>query len=117
MYSIPNKRSVMRIVIETICGKWALLRRSGGSRRGPPAAPGGEATAAGDPGAPAGAPAMLMASRDIGPLVRRVADRLEEWQDRRDGRRRLMTLDDRALRDIGISRYDAEQEYRKPFWR
>jgi uncharacterized protein YjiS (DUF1127 family) len=58
-----------------------------------------------------------MASRDIRPLLARVAERLGEWQDRRAGRRRLMTLDDRALKDIGLSRSAAEEEYRKPFWR
>lgn len=63
------------------------------------------------------APAALMASRDIRPLLLRVADRLADWQDRQAGRRLLMTLDDRALRDIGLDRATAEAEYRKPFWR
>lgn len=66
---------------------------------------------------PAPAPASLMMSRDIVPLVDRTAARLADWQHRAVGRRQLMGLDDRQLRDIGISRYDAEHEYRKPFWR
>lgn len=69
------------------------------------------------PGAPAPASAMLMASRDVGPLVARTAERLAEWRSRRASRQHLIALDDRQLKDIGISRCDAEQEYRKPFWR
>lgn len=63
------------------------------------------------------APAMLMASRDIRPLLVRVAERLADWQDRRSERRLLMTLDERTLKDIGVDRAAAEEEYRKPFWR
>jgi uncharacterized protein YjiS (DUF1127 family) len=32
-------------------------------------------------------------------------------------RRMLATMDDRSLRDIGITRYDAFYEASKPFWR
>ena len=32
-------------------------------------------------------------------------------------RRRLATMDDRMLQDIGISRVDALREAAKPFWR
>jgi uncharacterized protein YjiS (DUF1127 family) len=32
-------------------------------------------------------------------------------------RRTLATMSEQSLRDIGISRYDAEFEARKPFWR
>ena len=67
--------------------------------------------------APCAAPAMLMTSRDIGPLVVRVAERLAEWQRRRAGRRELMRLSERDLKDIGLDRAAAEEEYRKPFWR
>lgn len=38
------------------------------------------------------------------------------WEQRVRERRALASLDDRLLRDIGISRADAEQEVRKPFW-
>ena len=44
-------------------------------------------------------------------------DLLIEWRARENQRRHLMTLDDRLLRDIGISRVDAEREFAKPFWR
>jgi uncharacterized protein YjiS (DUF1127 family) len=33
-----------------------------------------------------------------------------------DERRRLMQLDERALRDIGLSRADAAREWSRPFW-
>ena len=45
------------------------------------------------------------------------ADRIDEWQARARSRRELMTLDDRTLQDIGMSRGDAYMEYSKPFWR
>lgn len=37
--------------------------------------------------------------------------------DRRKQRRELANLDDRLLRDIGISRAEAAREAAKPFWR
>lgn len=39
------------------------------------------------------------------------------WRRRARERRLLSALDDRALRDIGISRVDAARECSKPFWR
>lgn len=42
---------------------------------------------------------------------------LECWQVRVDQRRHLLELDERLLRDIGLSRYDALREAAKPFWR
>ena len=39
------------------------------------------------------------------------------WQRRREQRRYLLSLDDRLLRDIGLSRVEAEVEADKPFWR
>ncbi|MGE0651397.1 MAG: DUF1127 domain-containing protein [Alphaproteobacteria bacterium] len=60
---------------------------------------------------------MLMASRNIAPLVARIRKQLQECGRRSAERRLLMTLDDRALQDIGLSRCDAEREYDKPFWR
>ena len=61
--------------------------------------------------------ARLMVTRDIGPYISAMRDRFESWRERRYERRQLMKLDDRMLRDIGISRADAEFEYRKPFWK
>ena len=44
------------------------------------------------------------------PFVRRMHDR---WRQRQA----LLDLDDRLLRDIGITREQAEREARKPFWK
>lgn len=41
---------------------------------------------------------------------------LEGWSERRRQRRALLALDDHLLRDIGVSRADAEHEGHKPFW-
>ena len=45
------------------------------------------------------------------------AQTLYTWQVRSRTRRQLMELDHRLLRDMGLSRYDALFEGRKPFWR
>lgn len=42
---------------------------------------------------------------------------LREWRRRRNGRLELARLDERMLRDIGLTRVDAEYEINKPFWR
>jgi len=39
------------------------------------------------------------------------------WRRRVCERALIAAFDDRALRDIGLSRLDVEREYRKPFWR
>lgn len=39
------------------------------------------------------------------------------WQSRARGRHQLSRLDDRMLRDIGLSRADVQCEVDKPFWR
>ena len=39
------------------------------------------------------------------------------WMDRRQQRLALTRLNDRMLRDIGISRFNVVEECRKPFWR
>ncbi len=38
------------------------------------------------------------------------------WQRRVNERTRLAELDDRAYKDMGITRVDAWRESRKPFW-
>lgn len=38
------------------------------------------------------------------------------WQARASERARLAELDDRLLKDVGLSRADIEREVRKPFW-
>jgi len=42
---------------------------------------------------------------------------IEVWRARSSQRRQLSSLDNRLLKDFGISRCDAEAEARKPFWR
>lgn len=42
---------------------------------------------------------------------------LESWFQRARQRRQLLSLSDRMLKDIGISRADAVAEGEKPFWR
>lgn len=42
---------------------------------------------------------------------------INEWRRRARGRRELAALCDRCLRDIRVTRYDADREVRKPFWR
>ena len=51
-----------------------------------------------------------------GSFVNRMQCRLYIWQDRAEQRGRLSTMDARILKDIGITRHDAVQEARKPFW-
>jgi uncharacterized protein YjiS (DUF1127 family) len=40
-----------------------------------------------------------------------------EWRLRKNGRLELARLDERMLRDIGLTRVDAVFEINKPFWR
>jgi uncharacterized protein YjiS (DUF1127 family) len=47
----------------------------------------------------------------------RVFARLREWRRRARDRTQLAGLDDRMLRDIGLTRADAEFLSNKPFWR
>jgi len=47
----------------------------------------------------------------------RVLATLREWRRRAHDRAGLAKLDDRMLRDIGITRADAEFLSNKPFWR
>ncbi|MHA1536569.1 MAG: DUF1127 domain-containing protein [Alphaproteobacteria bacterium] len=53
----------------------------------------------------------------FGATVRRGAGMLAKWQERVNSRHALLKLDDRMLRDIGVSRADAVSESDKPFWR
>lgn len=39
------------------------------------------------------------------------------WMERWEHRQRLRELDERILRDVGLSRADIFREARKPFWR
>ena len=49
--------------------------------------------------------------------VARVIDTLKVWQQRETSRKTMAYMDDRLLRNMGISREDAARESEKPFWR
>ena len=46
-----------------------------------------------------------------------LAAELRQWRRRSRERAELMRLNDRELRDFGVSRSDALAEWRKPLWR
>jgi uncharacterized protein YjiS (DUF1127 family) len=52
-----------------------------------------------------------------GTLVQRLADRLLTWLQRSRQRRQLGTLSDNMLKDIGLSRADADNEISRRFWK
>ncbi len=52
----------------------------------------------------------------VGMLVR-LADRIAVGHERRRQRLALARLDDRMLRDIGLTAADVECEVTKPFWK
>lgn len=45
-----------------------------------------------------------------------LVESLQAWRERTRSRRELMRLSEYQLKDIGLSRQDAEQEWQKPFW-
>jgi uncharacterized protein YjiS (DUF1127 family) len=49
--------------------------------------------------------------------LRRALILLGIWRKRLRDRRELALMDERSLRDIGLTRHDAFYEARKPFWR
>ena len=55
-------------------------------------------------------------TRTIQRLAANVFTTLFEWQERARQRRRLSELDDRMLKDIGLTRTDVAREVEKPFW-
>ena len=49
-------------------------------------------------------------------MISRVLALCRHWRQRVQERAELCRLDDRALRDLGITRVDAMKEADKPFW-
>jgi uncharacterized protein YjiS (DUF1127 family) len=41
----------------------------------------------------------------------------DTWRQRLRDRRALALMDERSLRDLGLTRYEGFYEVRKPFWR
>jgi uncharacterized protein YjiS (DUF1127 family) len=64
-------------------------------------------------------PAARASRRDrrLQKLASVTAARLLRWHEVARQRRTLRTLDDRMLKDIGVTRADAEREASRPFWR
>jgi uncharacterized protein YjiS (DUF1127 family) len=58
-----------------------------------------------------------LARQAAGRWLARVGEVLLTWSERARQRRELASLDEKLLRDIGISRADAIGEAAKPFWR
>jgi uncharacterized protein YjiS (DUF1127 family) len=61
--------------------------------------------------------ALLAPSEGWSSRARRIADLLVVWHERARQRRELQRLNDRMLRDIGLTRADVMAESSKPFWR
>ena len=51
------------------------------------------------------------------PFIVNAWRRFVRWGERRRQRQHLARLDDRMLRDLGLSRADVQIEIDKPFWR
>ncbi len=45
-----------------------------------------------------------------------LSEAFSTWRERAAQRRALARLDDRLLRDMGLTRSDVEEEVQKPFW-
>ena len=57
------------------------------------------------------------ARRTLGSWFESSMEILATWKSRSRERDLLAQMSDKELKDIGASRYDAEMEIRKPFWR
>lgn len=66
---------------------------------------------------PAPADTALWLLRLIRRALRAALGRLLLWHDRAAQRRQLLMMDDRMLKDIGLTRADINAESDKPFWR
>jgi uncharacterized protein YjiS (DUF1127 family) len=61
-------------------------------------------------------PWLLRAWTTLNRTIEHAVDTILTWHERAKTRRQLLMLDDRLLRDIGITRLDARGEADKPFW-
>ncbi|WP_170381178.1 DUF1127 domain-containing protein [Ruegeria atlantica] len=53
----------------------------------------------------------------IAALAVQFAAKVTKWERQRRSRINLSKLDDRLLKDVGLTRYQARQEFTRPFWR
>jgi uncharacterized protein YjiS (DUF1127 family) len=66
---------------------------------------------------PLSEPWLPRAWRALHAALRPAAEAISTWRERARMRHQLLMLDDRLLRDIGITRLQARSEAEKPFWR
>ena len=59
---------------------------------------------------------LVHAARRLDRGLLRALDLVFEWRARAVERDVMRSLDDRMLRDVGISRADLERELQRPFW-
>lgn len=59
---------------------------------------------------------LHLAAPHLGARLLSMTRQLRRWWQLAEQRRRLGSLDDAALKDIGVSRADALQESERPFW-
>ena len=59
----------------------------------------------------------LLLSPDAMPTKARIKAVVQEWICRARRRRDIAKLDERAIRDLGVTASQMEFEARKPFWR
>ncbi|MCY1517043.1 hypothetical protein D9M68_517100 [compost metagenome] len=52
----------------------------------------------------------------LGALAKAIWRQLKRWHQLAEQRRRLASLNEAALKDIGLSRADVLQEVERPFW-
>lgn len=62
------------------------------------------------------ASAARLLGHELGFLAIRALDGLANWHERLRERDSLRTMDDRMLKDVGLSRADIAREARKTFW-
>lgn len=63
------------------------------------------------------APGPLVAPQRSGRALRSIFVRLAEWRERSLQRTQLASMNERMLKDVGISHGEAVHEASKPFWR
>ncbi len=62
-------------------------------------------------------PAAQTTATSSGGIVGWLAHALHNWRERSADLRELALMDERALRDARLTRWEVEQELNRPFWR